>query len=223
MGLLRRIGDLITGKATRAVEEAEGNDIDAVYRAAVTEARNELEEAEDLLRQAGGVLYGLQQKKKDQDAEMKQLDLDITEAMKQQNVQIGGILIQSKDKLTAEITQTEADLITAQAELQSVSQIVQEQETEVQNLVREQETAKNAVKTDSILTNIQNRKKNLGIHGNEGLTNVRAKVQQAKANTATMNNLHASSTQGQLEQLRKNASTSSSEDRFRQMMSGETK
>ena len=221
-----RVMNVIDGKADRAVEDFEKSDPDAVYRTAINEKRKEIGDLNGSIRELKGVelekneaIDSLQKKK-------EELGRLIKQAVKDQDVETGTMLIEEDKKIDAEVNELRIERDTFKNESRETIAALEDSKKELKELEDNQGKANAMLKSAKIMDKITARKQ--GVTGNDdavgrALVNAKTAINAAKASRATANEIRENSIDYKMEKLHDRADKSSAADEFAKMVADQNK
>lgn len=213
-----RLFSLFKSKADRNVDRRAVEDPDAVYRGAIERETGELVSIEELIKELKREEFKLTTEKEKLDSQLSRVNAAIERAAEENNAEIGAEAIKSADVLEAQIADLSARIAKFRNEGESIMSARAEQKSLVEALKREATVNKGAIKANSILEKIRNKKSAIGSREDKNLEAVRNAAYDAQADMATSKEIDGSSTEAKLEAFMNESKKDSANDRFAELV-----
>lgn len=214
----KRLRNILWGKADRAIEMVEKDDPDALYRGAMADLQKDVAELKQLAVEAKGMVFQTDEAIRAQEEAKATLERDLKLAVEAGKKDLGVSLIEQIDNITAKIdvlkSQRDEYNATADETIDARDKAIKE----LKDLMAEQAQAKSLDKADKVMDRIRDRKDGIaGDSASRALAAARAKSAAVKAERAAEKTTAASSTDSQIDELRKAASNGDAAARFEAM------
>lgn len=215
----KRIRNLISGKADRAIEAAEKEDSDAVYRSALNQLRNDIKELSDLATEATAMAFEVQQEIEAQKDTLKTVESDLQLAVNAGNKEVGTALIDRKESVEGKIKELEERLADYQLNADETVKAREDMTQELTNLQDEYRQAKTLGKADKMMDRIRSRREGIANDDvSKSLASARSTTLRIKAERHAEKTAGAASMDAKIAELRKGASSSAAGAKFDALM-----
>ncbi len=224
MGIFGRIGNLLKGKADRAVEKAEKGDSDAIFRSAIAEKEKDIKELTQMAREAKGLEMSEEQQITACKDKLDVLNMDLEAAVDVEDEALGAQLIEQIEEINAEIDINEAEKAEYNDQFNTINASLEEAKSELATLKKEHQEAAHLEKSHKIMQDIEDRKTGISNSStSKALENARNRINTVKASSAAMSETKAASLESKRKELREKAAAGKNTAKFQEMLSKKNK
>jgi phage shock protein A len=222
MGLftwIKRLSNLGQGKVDRAVEQAEKNDPDAIFRSAIVEAEKDVAELRTLSREAKGLVRTKKSEIEALENERKELKRDLALAIEKEDEELGTDLIGREERVDREIKAAKAQLEDLDKEAEITLKAFDARVQELTELREEQSKAAQMEKAHKVMSSIRDRRDGITRDAtSQALKVARDKINMIQADREATLEVGEKSLEGRREALRAESSRADQKAKFQELL-----
>ena len=224
MGIFGRIKNLINGKADRAIENAEKDDPDAIFRSAIQEEMKTIDDLRELARETKGLELSEVQQIANCKSKLEDLEQELEMALDQNDKDLGSELIMAMDDVRSDIEVNENEKAQYAEQAKQVIDALDVATKNLETLKKEHREAQQLEKSHDVMSKVNSRLNGTGTDNTSiALENARNRSNAIKADQMAMGQTKKATLESKRAALREKAKMSTSISKFDEMMKNRQK